>query len=238
MQINICGLSERSSVCLNQYVNSNHPDIVFLSETNTKSFPKFNNYDLLIKPSKQMKGGVGFLFSRASSFERQAHLEHPDLDAMFCVANIGKLRALLCSVYIPPNNDAKLKQFLVMATKAIGQTSQLRCSGLIILGDLNARHYKWGDHIFNPAENTLSDYLDINNLLPLSNFSGNTFLCQGGGSRIDIALMSPSIAKFVSHQWLDEEIELFSGAPIRGHIPVWHRLSLSRPSFPSTLIPN
>lgn len=49
----------------------------------------------------------------------------------------------------------------------------------------------------------------------------NTFLCSNGGSTIDITVMTINTVPLVSYQYVDETVELLTGAPMRGHIPVW-----------------
>lgn len=54
----------------------------------------------------------------------------------------------------------------------------------------------------------------------------NTFRCDKGGSQIDIMILSREFLGAVSHQFVDEEIELFTLDPRRGHISVWTELKV------------
>ena len=47
-----------------------------------------------------------------------------------------------------------------------------------------------------------------------------SFLCVNGSSFIDLVIISNSIASLVNKIETDTNIELFSGAPLRGHVPV------------------
>ena len=157
--------------------------------------------------------------------DRQSYLESDETDAVFIVAKFNRKRFLLCSVYIPPQKSALLKKFLDIAKKAILEAHNLKCEGILIVGDLNARHQNWGDTTNNQHGSKILEFSQQQNLNIWSNFAGNTFQCHNGGSRIDLVLSNINI---IHRQYIDEEIELFSGAPQRGHVPVWTECSLSK----------
>ena len=51
-QLNVCGLSERSSKSLEKYANECNADFVFLSETKAASDTPMKNYEHFYKPNK------------------------------------------------------------------------------------------------------------------------------------------------------------------------------------------
>ena len=57
-----------------------------------------------------------------------------------------------------------------------------------------------------------------------------TFLCANGGSYIDFSIISNNIVESVNSCKTDEGVELFSGAPTRGHIPVITELKINQPN--------
>ena len=77
------------------------------------------------------------------------------------------------------------------------------CADVLALGDLNARHPNWGD-----SEKHLTIWSD---------YVGNSFQCTNSGSRFNFVINTKPV---LYEQYLDEEVELFTGAPAGGHIPV------------------
>ena len=56
-----------------------------------------------------------------------------------------------------------------------------------------------------------------------------TFLSVPGYSVIDIALQSPNFEAKITRRFTDDEVELFTGAPRRGHIPVLSTIDMQPP---------
>lgn len=161
-------------------------------------------------------------------FERYTKLEDDDIDALFCVITIKSQRMLVCSMYIPPNNVQKLNKLFQLISAAQSAMTSLKCSGMMVAGDFNARHTDWGDRTCNSHGAALSDYLRQSHLSAINQTSQNTFLCENGGSTIDLTIATPNLTLKCTRPWTDPEIELFSGAPIRGHIPVWYEFSICK----------
>ena len=104
-------------------------------------------------------------------------------------------------------NAAKVKQ------------RELKASGIILTGDFNARHQSWGDTQSNYYGKKLAESLDNTEFIICTSKSP-TFLCANGSSHIDLSIMSTNLADSVHNCRTDEEVELFSGAPARGHVPL------------------
>ena len=99
---------------------------------------------------------------------------------------------------------------------------------MLVLGDLNARHSNWGDHIRNNAGHIV-DAMLTECSLSVHNLHGQpTFLCVNGHSTIDLLITSTSENNLIADQYTDDTVELFSGAPHRGHVPVITTLALSK----------
>ena len=99
--------------------------------------------------------------------------------------------------------------------------------GVLFLGDCNARHCLWGDSLCNP-----NGYLLLESLSAGGNILNNgekTFLSSNGSSIIDLCIVIGKIAKQVGFELTtDPNIELFRGAPQRGHIPSIVKCNLNR----------
>ena len=239
MQINICGLAHRTSLCLDQYINTQNADLVFLSETKSQSHSIVTNFYCHLKPNMQSPsraGGVAILVNNKHVSDRMQVLEYNDVDAMFVVVTLFGTRLLLCSVYIPPNSSDTLQRFFDIISRANLELKSLKCQGLVIIGDLNARHSDWGNQVDNIAGQKLAAYTMKENFSVVNMFSGNTFLCENGGSRIDLAIVSNSLHSLFVEQHTDSTIELFTGAPRRGHIPIWTTLEINGGPLKSRVI--
>ena len=96
---------------------------------------------------------------------------------------------------------------------------QLKASGVILTGDFNARHLSWGDKMNNEYGKQLVDSLD-HSQYSICISKTPTFLCANGGSYIDFSIISNNIVDTVVSCTTKEDVELFSGAPTRGHVPL------------------
>ena len=222
-QLNVCGLSERSSKSLEKYANECNADFIFLSETKASSDTPMKNYEHFYKPNKKNSrcGGVGILVKKIYKCDRQSFLERDDLDAVFSVVTLNGKRYLLGSVYIPPNSPVVFKNFCEQMELVLKETPNLNCAGIMVAGDFNARNQNWGDIKTNNQGTKLLEFVEKLKLRVWSDFAGNSFQCCDGGSRIDLVISDLSLP---FRQHLDEIVELFSGAPQRGHVPVWTTL--------------
>ena len=90
---------------------------------------------------------------------------------------------------------------------------------VILVGDFNARHSHWGDKCSNEYGDILFDELDFS-LFSVISSSEPTFVSSNGNSYIDFALVSNSLLKRKIQSKTDPFVNLFSGAPFRGHVPV------------------
>ena len=107
------------------------------------------------------------------------------------------------------------------------QKQALRCNAILIVGDFNARHQAWNDITCNPHGVKLLDFCKNEDLNVVNSSRHNTFVCENGGSRIDLVITDTT--SLVRLQTVDGETELFTGAPQRGHVPVWIELTIKPP---------
>lgn len=202
---------------------------MFLSETKCDSGPDFSNYVSLYKPAIDGCGGVALLVRQPIRVDRIERLEDQSIDALFAVVTIEGRRILVCSVYIPPLRHRKLSRLFQLVKTATEELHNLACSGLWVVGDFNARHPLWHDHSQNKAGSDLISFLDDNQMTVHKPLKANTFVCTEGGSAIDLILTTHRLGRYLGEQTLDADTELFTGAPARGHLPIWTCLNLVCP---------
>ena len=73
------------------------------------------------------------------------------------------------------------------------------------------------------------EFIPSEQLHVVSRLKQDTFLCDVGGSHTNLTIVSTSLVAKVENQTAGFEIELFTGAPYRGHMPVWTKFSTHSP---------
>ena len=214
-------------------------DISFVSETKSsnldanQSIPGYVNF--FKKCSKSFSGGVALFVKSNFRYTLIKELEDNEVDALFVSVVFRSLKILFVSVYIPPNDARTLNKFLGIIVDALTRLSDFGCDELCILGDLNARHPSWYDHTSNKLGKTLLERLNNSNLTVTNIHHESTFLCNEGSSSIDLVISTHTCANLITNQFTDNSVELFSGAPQRGHIPVFTDLKISRDTLPYSI---
>ena len=110
-----------------------------------------------------------------------------------------------------------------MLEEAEKVSKKMKATGVILAGDYNARHPAWGDTTHNQYGNKLFDKLDSSRFT-IHTSDGPTFKTEKGSSVIDLIISSSRLSYKVKHIRTDEVVELYSGAPLRGHLPLLSNL--------------
>ena len=225
-QINISGLSQHSHLAINKYNNSIGNHVLALQETlispenQDTALPIFTNME-----SFYFKNDRGVCTSIKTNFvpQRIPELEDNVSDALWVSFNVNSSIYLLGNFYVNPNSTSNtLKAATENIKSAFHFSKKYKIKNVLILGDFNCRHSKWGDTLTNKLGELLDEFTTSQNLLGLSP-STFTFKSINGGSVIDLAFATPTISKTYHSSSVDQNVELFSGAPLRGHFPVIHQ---------------
>ena len=227
-------MSDMTVMALENYIKDQEIDIMCLSETKAKELPSgsFPNMKSIIRPNKlnpRMRG-VAIIANSNIPLTEYPEFEPPTADMCVCVAKLGGIRYLLCSVYSPPNDEARLHEILSTTQELIQLMPTLKTKGILLIGDLNARHRAWGDHSQNAAGTTLFEFINKTKLDIIYKHNQPTFLCDNGSSNIDLLIASEGVSNFATNQYTDDSVELFTGAPRRGHVPVITELRKDKPT--------
>ena len=131
------------------------------------------------------------------------------------------------TAYLKPNETALMEKFIKQSEKVVNFYHQHNVDGVLILEDYKARHCLRGHSVCNP-----NGYRGLENLSAEDNILNNgeaTFLSTNGSSLIDLCIASRRNATQVGFELTtDPYIELFTGAPQRGHIPLIMKCNRSR----------
>ena len=221
--INICGLSDRSKITLDKYVDTEEFDIVSVLETNTNDKEKLNltNMNMTSDNNKSKNKGAALYVSSKFTLSKLNELNDvsKQLDASWGLGIINNKRYLLGSVYVKLDYPHAIEDVIQMLNKAYTLKKSLKAAGIILTGDFNARHESWGDSRSNQYGQKLVEMLDTSKFSVITS-STPTFLAANGSSFIDLTIVTNEMVEKLESCKTDIDIELYSGAPFRGHVPV------------------
>ena len=230
-QINISGLSKRSTIALDNYNFKMKNDVLAIQETlvdnqNQQSLiPSFTNMETFY-----LKNDRGVATGVKSSLlpQRIVELEDGISDVIWVTLNFNSKPILLGNFYVNPNSQTNVLQAAFKnIDNAIKYTEKFKLKHIVLIGDFNARNEKWADKLTNQNGRKLDDFITSKKFICVSPNSW-TFKHANGGSTIDLAILSSHMSNLYCSSSIDEQVELFSGAPQRGHFPVIHQFGEAR----------
>ena len=221
--INICGLSSRSRFVLDKYVHDNDFDAVAVQETGTDDIESISlsNMTTLTDSNCAINRGAALYVKDQHSIAKLEEISQNfnSLDSCWGLTVINGTKYILGNVYVKLESIMGISHVISMLDRAQQLSSKIKAKGVILIGDMNARHQSWGDSTSNDYGKKLFKDLDSTKFTLLT---ANTpsFLCTNGSSFIDLVIISNTIVSLIDKIETDTNIELFSGAPLRGHVPV------------------
>ena len=221
--INIGGLSERSRFMLDKYVSEKKIDVLCVQETGTADIDRHKlwNMNVSLDVNKGKNKGCA-LFTRndlSTTPLPQIAKVSRDIDSVWSLVVINNKRYVIGTVYLKLEHANGVSDLLKMLDLARSCAIKYHASGPLLIGDLNARHTIWGDSSSNKYGNVLSEQLDPMEFSILAP-EQPTFLAQNGSSKIDLGIVSNSLVGKINMPTTDNLANLYSGAPLRGHVPV------------------
>ena len=221
--VNVCGLSERTKFSLNRYIEDDGIDILALQETNTSDSERLQllNMFCISDSNKAANKGVALYVKNCHTITKLEEISKitQNLDASWGLVIINNKKFIIGSIYVKLNFSQAIKEIIKMLDKADSLQKQLKATGIILAGDFNARHIAWGDKANNSYGKELLQLLDETRF-SICTSNSPTFLCSNGNSRIDMFIVSNDLSEKMVSCETDENIELFTGAPQRGHLPL------------------
>ena len=225
--INIWGLSSRSNFCLNKYVEDEGLDILTLQELNGP-IGEFNPANLVIENMSHITDtnhaankGTAIYVSNKFSLTKLDTISKlsKNIDTSWGLVVAEGKKIIIASVYVKLNYEPGIAEVLNMLKEAERMQNKLKAHGIVLTGDFNARHLSWGDSVNGPYGKKLFESLD-HSAYSIFTSKTPTFLCGSGGSYIDLMIISNRIADCVNNCVTNTEVELYSGAPTQGHVPL------------------
>ena len=150
-QINISGLSQKSILALDQYIEELNIDICAVQESFSSKLPSFQNcvfLDMKRDPNSNANvRGVSLIIKNTLLPQRLTNLESGDVQSVWASANWGKSeRCVIGSIYCKPDTtQTEFQKILHHITAAKTYCISQGIQKWILLGDFNARSKQWGD---------------------------------------------------------------------------------------------
>ena len=242
-QININTLSSHCHMAVDKYIHDRNIDVLALQEVGFNSITNgsniFTNRATFMNAKNENCSGVLLSIAHEMEPAKIQELMAPNLDCVWVSIKINSIQYLIGSVYARPENikGSKTSKTLedLLANIKLGKEwcDKNKHQGMLVYGDYNARSFNWGDVKENNRGKQLSKFI-VNENMVVCTPSDKTFVCTStsdhsqGGSVIDLVLGHGKILDKLNQQWIDYETELFTGAPGRGHYPVFQTISLNR----------
>lgn len=231
-QINVGGLSNHCRIAIDKYISDNKIDILALQEVGDVAKEEEEEDVFTNMTSVWHHGchGVGLSITSKFKPELVKELSVSGIDSVFSLCNIANKGILVVSCYCRPeiSSTKSLKLLLKNLDDAWSWCLDRKIKSMIVFGDFNARSCNWGDSINNPRGKLLSNYLEEKSHISLHSAATQTFLTSNGGSVIDLTLSYGDVTNILSAPWTENCYSLFTGAPRRGHLPVFTILEIPR----------
>ena len=239
--INICGLSERSKFSLEKYCYDKSIDILLVQES-FSSDPSTQELRFMKSISDENhsnnRGALILVNTQKLDILPLPEISQlsKNIDTAWGLITGRGIRQIVGSVYLKLGYKDAVNDIVRMLAHAKSLGNKLGAKGTSVFGDFNARHLLWGDTLTNSYGMELANKLDFLDYA-LSSSNGPTFLSVNGNSHIDLLISSINTEQNFSALSTDPDAELFSGAPIRGHIPVLCKFSSECSTKAPTAIP-
>ena len=218
--INICGMSSRSIHTVDKYSYDKGFDILAIQELGTCQHEKLklNNMKVITDTNNSKNRGAALYVKEESPCTQLKDISKlsVQVDSTWGLAVVKNKRFIVGNIYAKLNLKTAIPEIIKMLNAAEAMIGKLKAYGLILCGDFNARHTMWGDTVCNEYGKLLVDKLDHNKFSIITSTTP-TFLCENGFSFIDLMIVSKNLVTKVESCFTDEDVELFSGAPLRGH---------------------
>ena len=172
---------------------------------------------MAISEHKHGLGGVALLLKEEIPYARLSERKENSVDNI-ALTKVSNGLKLVVSAYVQPENLDGVKNILKVLKNCKKLVDDSKINGCIFFGHLNARHQYWGDTKSNRLGEETVKIVDTYSIL---NIGEPTSISTNGSSVIDLCLIyGPIVNNYEHNLATDEYVELFTGAPNRGHLTV------------------
>ena len=240
--INICGFGTRSKFMVNKYNDMESFDVLAIQELGATNRDKLNleNMSAIADTNNSVNRGVALYTKNSHSLTQIKSISNlsKNSDSTWGLIIMNNKRYIVGNIYVKLNYSGAIKETLEMLNFAHQKVNKLKAAGVVLMGDFNARHISWGDTTNNSYGRELVDKID-NSKFTITTSKSPTFLSANGSSHIDLMIVSNNLSDKLKSPYTDDTVELFSGAPRRGHVPLLcnfaHKTSAAKPEITEKL---
>ena len=231
--INICGLSERSRFCLDKYCEERKLDILAVQESGTRCNDnlQISNMGYMLDSNGSRNKGCALFINKKHTYKQLTNLplKSDNFDYIWALVAMHGKRYIIGTAYVKTDNDDLIASMVDMVNHMYdNEVKRHKAAGIILMGDFNARHVAWGDkQISKNGERLAKDTDTMKFTIHAPN--SPSFLGINGNSIIDMFISSNNLSDSLSNCKTDETAILYSGAPIRGHVPIHIKMAIAHP---------
>ena len=142
--INICGISERSRIPLDKYVHDEQYDVVTIQETGSASIDKISltNMSSITDSNDAKNRGVASYAQNNHSITKLEDIskDFQDIDSCWGLTVINNTRYIVGNIYVKLGDVNGISNTIDMLNKAQQMNTTMKSEGVILVGDMNARH--------------------------------------------------------------------------------------------------
>ena len=221
--INIDKLSNKSRFMLDKYIHDKKIGILFVQETGPRDIEKMKlaNMKTIVDTNESKNRGTALYIHNSISSVTLPEIsqQSKEIDSAWSLVILNKKRYIVGSIYVKHHYPDAIKGTLSLLNYTNNKRNSLEAQGIIMAGDFNARHSAWGDSTTTAKGRQLFEQLD-DKKFKIRTSRSPTFLCVDGSSYIDLMIVSTNISDKLGPCYTDDLVELCSGAPGRGHVPL------------------
>ena len=225
--INICGLSDKSRPVLNKYVYEENFDVVMVQETRSVNQDDISltSMKMIADDNKAANRGAALYVNRKFTITKLKDINQisKNIDSSWGLGVINNKRYILGSIYVKLEYNNAITEVIRMLDKAYTLMKHHKAVAVILSGDFNAKHISWGNHSTDAYGKKLFENLDKTRYSILAS-KEPTFLCKNGttigSSHIDLTIVTNNMVEKLDSCTTNDTVELWSGAPNRGHVPL------------------
>ena len=222
--ININGFSAGSQFLMNKYNDTERFDMIAIQETEKYNLKDLDldNMTVIWDTNKAKNHGAALYINNRHSITKLEAISKisNNIDSCWGLAVINNTRIIIGSIYVKRDYKPAIQETVNMLKEAKNKQKELKAAGIILTGDFNARHQSWGDRLNDYNGKQLVELLDYSEYSVCASKSPTFLAVDNANSLIDLFIISNNLADKVVSCKTDESIELNSGAPRRGHVPV------------------
>ena len=144
-------MSPKSTFLLDKFCDTENFDLLAVQESGEHDIEKISlsNMDVITDDNNSANRGVLLYVKKEHSITKLKEINQlsTNIDTTWGITVIQNKRFIIGTVYLKHRYLKGVEDLITMLNKANTMKAKLKAYGIIVIGDLNARHTLWGDRI-------------------------------------------------------------------------------------------